>query len=505
MSEMIGMSTQFMPIVSGGQDITFSSDIDSTAKERLNTGENGLENDFESALINALQKNLISEEDLKKLIPSFEGEGFSFEIFSLFNKLQVNDDKAAVHEISDYQENGQNTATFNIAEYMKLLSNPTIKSGLDELNKVSTTELSDEMDLEIPIVQDADKEETNSFSYVNYEKSVYYNPLNNDVDLPVYFDKSIDENNQKVSLVQGRQDFVRGEPILSDNKNTNNLNHDYSSEISLYENATEDVIAFDERIRVLKSSQSKGQAFTLDKSLDAEQKSESVSDGVINKTDKTSDFMQNLGLKINDSARELELLRVKDTSNDKADLNQELNLKGESTENGKEDFSDIVLKNESGIKTTDYSSSVSQLEKFVIGNKEVIISPKEVIRQVETALKPVLSNLPQETSTEVVVELNPADLGKVVVEVISRAGKLSVKLIAEEESTAQILAQRSQNLQEIFKAQDLQLENYQLVSPKTQYQAQDYNGSAKNPYQNQHQNQQNDDIDYDFEELIAKM
>ena len=275
------------------------------------------------------------------------------------------------------------------------------------------------------------------------------------------------------SIFSARQTrFCSWRAYSSDNKNTNNLNHDYSSEISLYENATEDVIAFDERIRVLKSSQSKGQAFTLDKSLDAEQKSESVSDGVINKTDKTSDFMQNLGLKINDSARELELLRVKDTSNDKADLNQELNLKGESTENGKEDFSDIVLKNESGIKTTDYSSSVSQLEKFVIGNKEVIISPKEVIRQVETALKPVLSNLPQETSTEVVVELNPADLGKVVVEVISRAGKLSVKLIAEEESTAQILAQRSQNLQEILRHRIYSLKIISLLA-QTQYQAQE--------------------------------
>ena len=100
--------------------------------------------------------------------------------------------------------------------------------------------------------------------------------------------------------------------------------------------------------------------------------------------------------------------------------------------------------------------------------------------------------------------LNPETLGKVTVKVVEEAGKISVSVTAHNKRTAEMLSGRMDSLQTAMKENGTQLEKYQVVyAPEKDErpgQQQSFDGSSKNPYVKQ--DDEESDGDGEFAELL---
>ncbi|MCH5200140.1 MAG: flagellar hook-length control protein FliK [Oscillospiraceae bacterium] len=109
----------------------------------------------------------------------------------------------------------------------------------------------------------------------------------------------------------------------------------------------------------------------------------------------------------------------------------------------------------------------------------------------------VFNQLPEAGGTTTfVMTLNPESLGKVTVKIVEEAGKISVSVAAHERRTAEILSQRFDTLQTAMKENGTQLEKYQVVyAPEKDEGAgqQNFDGSSKNPYVKQDDEEGEDD------------
>ena len=104
----------------------------------------------------------------------------------------------------------------------------------------------------------------------------------------------------------------------------------------------------------------------------------------------------------------------------------------------------------------------------------------------------------QSDRTEFTMVLNPESLGRITVRLVAVGEKYSVEINAENPDTRAILASRTESLQNMLRDNGVQLENYQVVSDReeAQLQQQSYDGSSKNPYSRQDdENAQQDDDD----------
>jgi len=109
--------------------------------------------------------------------------------------------------------------------------------------------------------------------------------------------------------------------------------------------------------------------------------------------------------------------------------------------------------------------------------------------------------------TEFTMELNPESLGKITVRLVSTQGRIDVSISAENESTRQLLQSRGENIETALRENGVELERYQVISERedAQLMQDSYEGSSKNPYSRGEQQQETEDDDGDFLELLRQL
>lgn len=169
-----------------------------------------------------------------------------------------------------------------------------------------------------------------------------------------------------------------------------------------------------------------------------------------------------------------------------------------------------------GEKTDDAVQTIAQplsvqTEKPVVFTRqdgaEVTVKPSEVAQQVAGKITERAADI-QEGDVEYSVTLDPEDLGRITVRMTKTAdGTVSVSIAAENSKTLKIIEDNGSAIQNSLKQNGVQLENWQTVSESRQEtQAQDYQGSSKNPYRESENNRRNEDQDGEsFAEIIASM
>lgn len=138
---------------------------------------------------------------------------------------------------------------------------------------------------------------------------------------------------------------------------------------------------------------------------------------------------------------------------------------------------------------------------------EISVRPSEIVSQAMKAVEAAISE--NKEMTEYSLVLNPEEMGRITVKMIKAAdGAVSVTIAAENARTQRILEQNSELMQSNLKDSGIQLESWQTVRESQQEAyAQDYNGSSKNPYfaQQNQDNNEDDENGQSFAEIIASM
>ena len=130
------------------------------------------------------------------------------------------------------------------------------------------------------------------------------------------------------------------------------------------------------------------------------------------------------------------------------------------------------------------------------------------------ALKQVADNIIQQATstnevgeTEYSVTLDPEDLGSITIRMTKTAdGTFNVSITAENARTQRIIDESGLAIQNSLRQSGIELESWQTVNESEQQErAEDYNGSSKNPYHQQEQQETDDAEDTSFAELISAM
>ncbi|GEM_PF-452152 len=137
---------------------------------------------------------------------------------------------------------------------------------------------------------------------------------------------------------------------------------------------------------------------------------------------------------------------------------------------------------------------------------EIEVRPSEIIDQTARLVEKAIAENNEKTEYSLV--LNPEELGKITVKLTKAAdGAISVTVAAENARTQRILEQHSDTMQENLRSNGLNLESWQTVNERQQETAaQDYNGSSKNPYfRNDDNNTEEESDGKSFADIIASM
>lgn len=137
---------------------------------------------------------------------------------------------------------------------------------------------------------------------------------------------------------------------------------------------------------------------------------------------------------------------------------------------------------------------------------EFEVRPSEIIRQTARLVERAVTE--NDDKTEYSLVLNPEELGKITVKLTKAAdGAISITIAAENARTQRILEQNSNAMQDNLRSNGLNLESWQTVSERQQETAaQDYNGSSKNPYFRDDDNNAEEESDgKSFADIIASM
>ena len=109
--------------------------------------------------------------------------------------------------------------------------------------------------------------------------------------------------------------------------------------------------------------------------------------------------------------------------------------------------------------------------------------------------------------TEFTMELNPESLGKITVRLVSTEGRVEVNISAENDATRQLLESRADNIGQALRSNGVELERYQVVSGQEEamLMQESYDGSSKNPYGRNDEEQPQDDSEEDFLEILQQL
>ncbi len=109
--------------------------------------------------------------------------------------------------------------------------------------------------------------------------------------------------------------------------------------------------------------------------------------------------------------------------------------------------------------------------------------------------------------TEFTMELNPESLGKITVRLVSTEGRVEVNISAENDATRQLLESRAENIGTALRNNGVELERYQVVSGQEEamLMQESYDGSSRNPYGRNDEEQPQEDSDEDFFEVLQQL
>lgn len=109
--------------------------------------------------------------------------------------------------------------------------------------------------------------------------------------------------------------------------------------------------------------------------------------------------------------------------------------------------------------------------------------------------------------TEFTMELNPENLGKITVRLVSTEGRVEVNIAAENDATRHLLETRAENIGAALRNNGVELERYQVVSGQEEamLMQESYDGSSKNPYGGNDEEQPQEDSEEDFLEILQQL
>lgn len=109
--------------------------------------------------------------------------------------------------------------------------------------------------------------------------------------------------------------------------------------------------------------------------------------------------------------------------------------------------------------------------------------------------------------TEFTMELNPETLGKITVRLVSAHGRVEVSISTENEETGRLLQTRGENIGNVLRESGIELERYQVVSERedAQLMQDSYDGSSKNPYGRDDEDNSENKDDGEFLELLSQL
>ncbi|MCL2086343.1 MAG: flagellar hook-length control protein FliK [Oscillospiraceae bacterium] len=127
-----------------------------------------------------------------------------------------------------------------------------------------------------------------------------------------------------------------------------------------------------------------------------------------------------------------------------------------------------------------------------------------VLSQITTEILAKMEALPPKGMT-FEMELNPAQLGKIVIKLVSQAGKVSLEITAGRQETAALLQNRAENMTAILRANGVELETYQVNTDQSEHYDRERNDNQSNKHNerqsNENQNEQSE-TDTDFSEFL---
>lgn len=138
---------------------------------------------------------------------------------------------------------------------------------------------------------------------------------------------------------------------------------------------------------------------------------------------------------------------------------------------------------------------------------EIIVKPSEIVNQTVKLVQQAITENKEQNEYSLV--LNPEEMGRITVKMMKAAdGAVTVTIAAENARTQRLLETHSELMQNNLRSNGVDLESWQTVGEsEQQHAAQDYQGSAKNPYyrQEQQNHSEEDRSDSSFADLIAAM
>lgn len=139
---------------------------------------------------------------------------------------------------------------------------------------------------------------------------------------------------------------------------------------------------------------------------------------------------------------------------------------------------------------------------------EVSVKPTEIVNQTAKLIERAVTENKEQSEYSLV--LNPEEMGRITVKLIKAAdGAVTVTIAAENARTQRLLETHSELMQNNLRSNGVDLESWQTVSESgQQHAAQDYQGSAKNPYYSEEhhsKSEENNSDENSFADLIAAM
>lgn len=188
------------------------------------------------------------------------------------------------------------------------------------------------------------------------------------------------------------------------------------------------------------------------------------------------------------------------------ELNSILGLGTEKTAETRDDGQEIKAVTANQDNSAVFAGNVPQKTQVVTAEPQTRVEaplPEQQIAD-EILTKPEVF---EGGRTEFTMELNPESLGKITVRLVSTEGRVEVNIAAENDATRQLLEARAENIGTALRNNGVELERYQVVSGQEEamLMQESYDGSSRNPYGRNDEEQTNEESDEDFLEILQQL
>ena len=188
------------------------------------------------------------------------------------------------------------------------------------------------------------------------------------------------------------------------------------------------------------------------------------------------------------------------------ELNSILGLDTEETAETRDDGQEIKAVTTAQDNSAVVAGNVPQKTEMVTADTEVRVEAPLPEQQIvdEILTKPEVF---EGGRTEFTMELNPENLGKITVRLVSTEGRVEVNIAVENDSTRQLLESRAENIGTALRNNGVELERYQVVSGQEEamLMQESYDGSSRNPYGRNDEEQPQEDSEEDFLEILQQL